>query len=124
MGCAGAIAGITAVLEQDVPGLAARKGAYFLQHLQTLQEKYPQVIVAARGLGLLMGLEMKNAEIGCELENRLLADRVLVGGPESGSRVIRLIPPAVITTEQIDQVVAKLDKHLAAICSELANLVS
>jgi putrescine aminotransferase len=43
LGCAEAIAGIHAILEEDIPGQARDKGTYFLRTLQELQQKYPEV---------------------------------------------------------------------------------
>ena len=52
-----ALAVVTSMLADDLPGNAARVGKYFLARLQGLQTAYP-VIKAVRGKGLILGMEV------------------------------------------------------------------
>ncbi len=74
------------------------RGEYLLQRLEELAGQFPSLIVAVRGLGLLAGVELTvdaGPLVGSFRERGVL---VCVAGP----RVIRAVPPLVISNEQID----------------------
>ncbi|WP_217269777.1 putrescine aminotransferase [Neobacillus endophyticus] len=110
--CAGAIAGIKTILEENIPEMAKDKGDYILSRLVQIQKEHSDLLVAVRGKGLLIGMQFANNEIGFELAKRLFTDNILVGGTLNNSRVIRIEPPAVISYEQIDQVLYGIHQHL------------
>jgi acetylornithine/LysW-gamma-L-lysine aminotransferase len=103
--CAAARAALRYILENDLPRQAAEKGAYVTERLAAL--KLPRVR-EVRGMGLLVGLELKE-RVGPFLEP--LAERgvlALVAGPN----VLRLLPPLVIEYEQLDRVIEAIDAVL------------
>lgn len=110
--CAGAIAGIHTILEEDIPGQAAEKGDYILSKLQDLKAQYNDILKEVRGKGLLIGMEYASHECGYSVAKRLFARRVLVGGTLNNAKVIRIEPPAVISYEQIDTVLGALEEAL------------
>ena len=63
-----------------------------------------------RGRGLLLGMEVKGE--GKPLVEACLAEHVIVNC--TAGNVIRIVPPLIISKEEIDIVVAALDKALAA----------
>ena len=74
------------------------RSRYLLQRLEELAEKFPSLVVAVRGLGLLAGVELR-VDAGPLVDNfRERGVLVCVAGP----RVIRAVPPLVISNEQID----------------------
>jgi len=93
--------------------MAEEKGKYILDRLRVLKDKYPGVLKDVRGKGLLIGMEFPTDEIGFKLAKDLFDQRVLVGGTLNNARVIRIEPPAVISSEQIDNVMEALEKTLA-----------
>lgn len=108
-----AIAAINVIISEDVPGIAAEKGAYFLRGLQDIQSRYPDLMREARGLGLLMGMEFVNHETGYQVARGLFERKVLVGGTLNNAQVIRIEPPYSISYPQIDYVLQALDETLA-----------
>ncbi len=74
-----------------------------------------------RGIGLLLGLEFKTAEIGYEVASGLFGSGVLVGGTLNNAKTLRLEPPAVISQEQLDEVLARLEPVLAAVRDKQAG---
>jgi putrescine aminotransferase len=119
--CAGAIAAIHTILDEDIPGQAREKGEYFLSHLKTLQERYPDLLVDVRGLGLLIGMQFVDNSRGFSVAKRMFAKRVLVGGTINNATVIRIEPPAVISYEQIDTVLTALEESLHEESRELIS---
>ncbi|WP_026575720.1 putrescine aminotransferase [Bacillus sp. UNC438CL73TsuS30] len=116
--CAGAIAGIKTILEENIPQVAKEKGDYILDRLTQMQINYPELMVAARGKGLLIGMQFANNDIGFDLAKRLFSDNILVGGTLNNATVIRIEPPAVITYEQIETVLNTIEKHLGNMVKE------
>ncbi len=107
LACAAAVAAIDFLVEQDLPRQAAGKGVYLFQRLREMGSPRIREI---RGLGLMVGIELK--EKAGPFAQALMQEGVLV--LLAGSTVLRLLPPLVITREEIDSVVAALAKVLAS----------
>lgn len=115
---AGAIAGIHTILEENIPQQAASKGSYILTQLEAMQKRYPDILVNVRGKGLLIGMEFASNQLGYALAKRLFGKKILVGGTLNNATVIRLEPPAIISFEQIDYVLACIEEGLAHLAKE------
>ncbi|MGD9130213.1 MAG: aspartate aminotransferase family protein [Candidatus Bathyarchaeota archaeon] len=106
--CAAASAAIDVLDEEKLPERAATLGGYFKGKLEALAEKY-RIIREVRGLGLMLGMEMRfdvyNMLVGCMARGVLVLD--------AGRNVLRFLPPLVIEKEQIDRVAEVLDEVLA-----------
>jgi acetylornithine/LysW-gamma-L-lysine aminotransferase len=107
LACAAAVATLDFLVEQDLPKQAAEKGEYFLARLRAIGSSRIREI---RGLGLMIGIEMRE-KVG-PLAQAMLQEGVLV--LLAGTTVMRFLPPLVITREEIDTVVSALTRVLAA----------
>jgi len=103
--CAAASAAIDVLVEERLPERAATLGGYFKGKLEDLAEKY-KIVREVRGLGLMLGMEMRfdvyNILLGCLDRGVLVLD--------AGRNVVRFLPPLVIEKEQIDRVIGVLDE--------------
>jgi putrescine aminotransferase len=90
--CAAGIAAITVTLEEDLAGQAASKGQHLLAGLKELQARYPGLLTAVRGRGLLIGLEFPSDAVGYAFAASLFRRGVLVAGTYSKARTIRIEP--------------------------------
>lgn len=86
-------------------------GAYFKGELQKLKAKYPELIVDVRGEGLILGAELKSAEHGRDIVNKCLEKGAIINC--TVGKVLRFIPPLIITKQDVDTVVAILDEAIA-----------
>ncbi len=105
LACAAALAALTAIEEEDLPGQAAAKGAYLMEELRSIESP---LIREVRGLGLMVGIELKQKVapyLAALQERHVLA-------LNAGLTTIRLLPPLVITREQIDRVIQTLKEVL------------
>jgi len=105
LSCAAANAALDVILGEDLPGQAALKGAYLVEKLKKIETPN---IREVRGSGLMVGIEMKQkvtATIKALQEKKIIA-------LNAGLTVIRLLPPLVITYEQIDHLVDVLSEVL------------
>ncbi len=102
-----ACAAVNAVLDiyekEDIPGKAARTGAYLEKRLDELAAACPH-IVAHRGRGLMRGLQF-DRPVG-EIIARAMDKGVIF--INAGPDIIRFLPPLTITEEQIDEMIAIL----------------
>jgi acetylornithine/N-succinyldiaminopimelate aminotransferase len=107
--CAVALAVVQALEEEGLVEQCAQRGEYMQGALRRLQEKYPQLITDVRGKGLIIGLELVDGAgdvfRACQ-EKGILINAI-------GDRVLRFLPPYIVTEEEIDHVVATIDEILA-----------
>ena len=105
LACAAAVAALTAIQEEDLPGQAAAKGAYLMEALNSIESP---LIREVRGVGLMVGIELKQ-KVAPYLQ--ALQERRVIA-LNAGLTTLRLLPPLVITREQLDRVVAALSEVL------------
>ena len=103
--CAAALATLDALETEHLPEQAATLGEQLLSGLRQIESP---LIREARGLGLMAGIEIKQ-KVAPYLA--ALAERGVLALP-AGVTVIRLLPPLVITSSQIERVLAALSEVL------------
>lgn len=106
LACAAALAALDVIEDERLPERAAVLGAALRDRLQQINS--PQ-IREVRGLGLIIGIETKQ-KVAPYLQ--ALTERGVLA-LNAGMTVIRLLPPLVITQEQLDRVVDALSEVLA-----------
>jgi acetylornithine/LysW-gamma-L-lysine aminotransferase len=105
--CAASLAAINALIDEDLPGRAAVLGGWLLERLADLPtDKVREV----RGLGLLVGIELRG-KVTPVL--RALQEHGVLALP-AGLTVLRLLPPLVISREDLEQVAQAIEAVLAA----------
>ena len=105
--CAAALASIEIIENEKLVENARTLGAYFQEELRHIESKK---IRDVRGLGLMIGIELKKKAGPCI--QKLMQKGVIA--LLAGATVIRLLPPLVISRSEIDRVVAALAKVLEA----------
>ncbi len=101
LACAAALATLEFIEKENLVELSAENGAYFLNKIANIKSS---VIRQVRGKGLMIGIELKH-KVAPYLS--LLEQNGVLALP-AGLTVIRLLPPLVITRDQIDKVVDTL----------------
>jgi len=84
-------------------------GNYFLTQLLSLQSKHKD-IVAVRGLGLMIGVELSSEALAKAVFTGLTARHILLN--RTHETVLRFLPPFVITKSHVDQLITALDAEL------------
>ena len=107
LSCAAGLAALTAIEEEDLAGQAAEKGAYLMDKLHKIDSP---VVREVRGMGLMVGIELKQ-KVAPYL--KALQDRHVLA-LNAGMTVLRLLPPLVISFEQLDQLVVTLEDVLTS----------
>ncbi len=89
---------------------------YFVQQLNGLKDRFPDVIVDIRGKGFLIGIKL----IPNNREFMVLArdQKLLIAG--GGDNCVRLLPPLNLTIEEASEAIAKLEKACEAARAQTA----
>ena len=106
LACAAALAAIGFMEEERLAGRAAAQGARFREGFEAAM---PRRVRAVRQVGLMIGVELRER---CRPYIEVLGDEGLLTLP-AGTTVIRVLPPLVITEQQIDEVVEVMVRVLA-----------
>lgn len=108
---AAATAAVTAIRDEGLVDRSATLGRSILHDLRTvLADRCGPLVRDVRGAGLLIGIELVNEEIAGDLVLNLLEEGVLVNHSLNAHRVIRLTPPAVLTTTDVDRLLVAFDR--------------
>ncbi len=81
-------------------------GAYLTKKLDELVDKY-DFLKERRGKGMIQGIEVEGRPVGEIINRCLLNGLVLI---TAGSNVLRFVPPLIITKEDVDCMVEKLEQ--------------
>jgi acetylornithine/LysW-gamma-L-lysine aminotransferase len=108
LSCAAGTAALKALTEDGLVENSEKMGKIFREGLEKLKEKHT-IIREIRGKGLMIGVEMK-FEVRDILMN-LIKEGVLM--LYSGRNILRILPPLVISEEDITKVLQSLDSVLS-----------
>ncbi len=115
LACAAAIATISVLLEENLLEKAREKGDFLLLKLNALAKKYPDIMKCARGVGLMLGMEFSDNELGYSVAKELFSRNVLISGTYINARVLRVEPPLVITQAQLELFLEALEASIIAV---------
>jgi 4-aminobutyrate aminotransferase len=108
--CAAGLATLEVIESDRLLANATAQGAFLLDGLRELRRAHPGTITDVRGVGLMIGIEVRTAELAERVQLRAFERGLLV--LECGERSIRVSPPLVITRNQA----AAALKILAEVC--------
>lgn len=109
LSCSAGIATLDALTQDGLVENSAAMGTMFADGLGKLKQKHPRIIRDVRGIGLMIGVELK-------FEVKGVLDRLMDMGIlmlYSGRNILRILPPLVISKEQVSDVLEALDVALA-----------
>lgn len=109
LACAAAKAVVETMKEEKIPDRAAEIGAYFKERLNELAERH-RVAEEARGLGLMLALELRSKEIAGIVVEKAREQGFLIN--YTADKVLRFVPPLIIEREHIDRLIDALDQIL------------
>lgn len=110
---AGAVAALEALDANDYVGNAAAQGERMLARFREWQRGNPK-LKDVRGLGLLLALEFTGAEGKAVVAGAL--ERGLIVHPV-GDSIVRILPPVILTTEEVEEGLGILGEAVRAACA-------
>jgi acetylornithine/N-succinyldiaminopimelate aminotransferase len=112
--CAVALAVCQTLERENILANVQARGEQLRAGLQELATKYPQTISEVRGWGLINGLELQaESKINAIDIVKAAMDAGLLLVP-AGVKVVRFVPPLIVSAIEIDRAVSIIDRVLAA----------
>ena len=110
--CAGAVAVVKTLLEDDFLAEVVKKGEYLTQGLLSVAREFPHLAGGTRGMGLIQSLVLTETGVrqGPAIVNSLFEHGVLANF--AGNKVIRFIPPLIVSKDEIDEMLNHLKEVL------------
>ncbi len=109
LACAASNAVLDVIAKDNLVDNAQKMGEYFKQKLLALKDKYPRLIADVRGKGLLIGVQLN--EEGSPFVQECLKKGLIINC--TAVNVLRLVPPLIVTKDEIDLAVNTLDEVFA-----------
>ncbi|MHB8461896.1 MAG: aspartate aminotransferase family protein [Vulcanimicrobiaceae bacterium] len=122
LACAAALAAMDVLIDDSLVENAKIRGGQLLAGAQDLALRYPEVIASARGLGLLVGIELRNEGYGGWIIPEMLKAGVTAAWTLNQQRVIRLEPPLIVTEEQVERALRAMQAGVVAAHENLGAL--
>ena len=130
VGAAAAMANLDILIGEDLVGNSAKVGEYFQERLRKTLADQP-LVGEVRGVGLIAGVELvadraakrslePEKKIASRVAQRCLDDGLIVRALPSG-QVLAFSPPLCITRAEVDEVLARFGKGLAAVTDDLVR---
>ena len=120
--CAAALAAMDVLEDNDLVRNARERGTQLLDGARAIAAQFPHVVREARGLGLLVGVELTSEGYGGWIIPEMLKAGVTVAWTLNQQRVIRLEPPLVVTEAEIERALDALRAGVAAAAEKLGRL--
>jgi acetylornithine/N-succinyldiaminopimelate aminotransferase len=110
--CAASLAVIKTLEEDDLLANVRSRGEQLRAGLQQIITKYPRVFTEVRGWGLINGLEIDpNLELtSIDLVKAAMECGLLL--VPAGTKVLRFLPPLIVSAAEIDEAIDKLEKAI------------
>ena len=102
---AAGVAALTTLLEERMLDNCQRMGDYFLAKLEEVKRRFP-FVKEVRGKGLILGMELSID--GSSIVHDMLKKNILINC--TMGKVLRFLPPLIVTQEEIDRVVKALEE--------------
>ncbi len=106
LACASGLATVNHISTEAFLNHVKGTGQFFLEKLQRFATRYPDIIVEARGYGLMLGLEVKEkaGELMFEAAKQGLLCNI------AGGNTLRFVPPLIIEKIHVTEAMEKLDR--------------
>lgn len=113
--CAVALAVCQTLERENILQNVQDRGEQLRAGLTALAAKYPEQIAEVRGWGLIDGMELK-ADIpltSADVVKATIAEGLLL--VPAGPKVLRFVPPLIVTTEEVDRALQAVERAMAAV---------
>ena len=106
--CKAALTVLSEISRRKILNNVLERGYQLNEGLIKLSEKFPNIIDSTRGLGLIQGLVINNAYTDAKTITLKAFNKGLLLVP-AGGNVVRFVPPLIITRNEINILLKKLE---------------
>ncbi|MDR3764412.1 MAG: aspartate aminotransferase family protein [Acidobacteriota bacterium] len=114
LACAVALKVLDVMQKDKILQHVKETGAYFMDLLGELDARHAS-IVDVRGVGLMVGVELDDAELAKAVQKAMLDEKIIIN--RTHETVLRFLPPYVVTKKDVERVVKTLDRILTSCAS-------
>ena len=118
LGCVVGMAVIDYIQKNDLPTHANAMGKRFRSGFDRMTKDFPTLLLEVRQKGLMMGLQYTNESIGPRLTKKMAERGVIAIYTGNDPSICRLMPPLVITPEEVDYVLNALEDSMKELSKE------
>ncbi|MBZ5522390.1 MAG: aspartate aminotransferase family protein [Acidobacteriia bacterium] len=118
LACAVALELLNVIRKEKLLRNTRQVGGYMTAQLKKLQKKH-SCISEVRGLGLMIGMEVNDADLTKAVVSRMLEEGILLN--RTDETVVRFLPPFIIGRKHVDIVIDHLDKVLTKLTQPAGN---
>lgn len=113
--CAAGLAVAQTIMEDNLLANVKSRGEQLRKHLRAIAQKYPQLFTEVRGWGLINGLELSEAVelTSIEIVKAAMNEGLLI--VPAGPKVLRFVPPLIVTAEEVEQAAEMLDRAISTL---------
>jgi putrescine aminotransferase len=122
LACAAGLAALEVIEEEGLVQKAAARGDRLLAELRAVQSRFPDAIVEARGMGLMLGVEFAVKDAAELTINGMARRGIIAAYTLNNPKVIRFEPPLIVTPEQVDAAVAAFTESVEEAVEMLSEL--
>ncbi len=113
---------INVIIDEDLPRQSREKGEWLIPKLREIASRYDDLINEVRGIGLFIGIDFKDDDIGNLFLSTLAARNVIVAFTLNSPKVIRIEPPLMIPMEYLETVLERIEESLKEVRTIMDSL--
>lgn len=115
LACAAALAVLNTIERENLLQNVQARGEQLRTRLRALVQKYPHIFSEVRGWGLINGMEIREGVslTSLDIVNKALENGLLVA--PAGPKVVRFVPPLIVSPQEVDMAAEILDKTIASL---------
>jgi acetylornithine aminotransferase/acetylornithine/N-succinyldiaminopimelate aminotransferase len=110
LACAVAIAVIDTLKRDEMLAHIQDVGGYFRGQLARVAAQHSAIVSGARGIGLMLALELRSADTAKSVAAAMTERRILIN--RTSETVLRFLPPYILAKSHVDLAIAALDEIL------------
>jgi putrescine aminotransferase len=118
LGCLVGLATIEYIEKNNLAERAVQMGRRFREGFDRLTSEYEGLLLEVRQKGLMMGLQYTNQSIGPRMTKKLAERGIIAVYTGNDPAICRLMPPLVITAEEVDLVLNALEDSMKELSQE------
>ncbi len=122
LACVAGLAALDVIEDEGLAEKAQARGEQLMAGLRQVQAQHPDVIKDVRGRGLMVGVEFAVKDMAELSINLLAGNGIIAAYTLNNPNVIRMEPPLIITSAQIDHAISAFSTSVAGAVSLMEGL--
>ena len=110
LACRAILSTIEIIEKDNLISKCQQKGIILITGLKEIADKYEDLIINIKGMGLLIGIRIVNSRIALQIIKEMIASGILVFQAYADNETIMFEPPLVISNNQIRKIISTLDR--------------